>query len=292
MLAKLAGPLIGALIGYCTNFIAVKMLFYPKKEIKIGGHKLPFTPGAIPKGKPRLAKAVGTIVAEDLLTGDDIREKMMSPEAEKNVVDQIMSVLSQDIRTGMASLCPSDEAGETLKEKLVHALSGQILDSVHHMNLEEIIVQEAGKAVKEKTKGTMLEMFLNDELLNSLIQPVGGEIVAYIDEKGPEFIETELKRKMDCLEKNSVLDLCHALDLSEEKIREIITGFYRQAANSLVGKLLENLDVAGMIEEKINAMNVDSLEQMVLTVMKKELDTIVNLGALVGAILGILNLLF
>lgn len=83
MLEKLAGPVIGALIGYCTNYIAVKMLFYPKKEIRIFGHKLPFTPGAIPKGKPRLAKAIGNIVAEDLLTEEDIKQKMISAETEK-----------------------------------------------------------------------------------------------------------------------------------------------------------------------------------------------------------------
>lgn len=83
MLEKLAGPVIGALIGYCTNYIAVKMLFYPKKEIRIFGHKLPFTPGAIPKGKPRLAKAIGNIVAEDLLTKEDIKQKMISAETEK-----------------------------------------------------------------------------------------------------------------------------------------------------------------------------------------------------------------
>lgn len=83
MLEKLAGPVIGALIGYCTNYIAVKMLFYPKKEIRIFGHKLPFTPGTIPKGKPRLAKAIGNIVAEDLLTEEDIKQKMISAETEK-----------------------------------------------------------------------------------------------------------------------------------------------------------------------------------------------------------------
>ena len=75
ILEKLAGPLIGAVIGYCTNYIAVKMLFYPKKEIKIWGHKLPFTPGAIPKGKPRLAKAIGNIVANTLLTEEDLKKK-------------------------------------------------------------------------------------------------------------------------------------------------------------------------------------------------------------------------
>lgn len=36
--------LLGALIGYCTNYIAIKMLFHPKKEVYIGKWKLPFTP--------------------------------------------------------------------------------------------------------------------------------------------------------------------------------------------------------------------------------------------------------
>ena len=36
-------------------------------------------------------------------------------------------------------------------------------------------------------------------------------------------------------------------------------------------------------------MKTEELEKMVLTVLKKELDTIVNLGALIGLILGSLN---
>ena len=55
-------PLIGAIIGYRTNYIAVRMLFRPRNEIKVLGHTLPFTPGAIPKNKPRLAKAIGEVV--------------------------------------------------------------------------------------------------------------------------------------------------------------------------------------------------------------------------------------
>ena len=55
MLKYIAAPLIGALIGYCTNYIAVKMLFRPRHEKYFFGHKVPLTPGAIPKGKTRLA---------------------------------------------------------------------------------------------------------------------------------------------------------------------------------------------------------------------------------------------
>ena len=54
VLKYLARPLVGAVIGYFTNFIAVKMLFFPKREIRVFGKRLPFTPGAIPKGKERL----------------------------------------------------------------------------------------------------------------------------------------------------------------------------------------------------------------------------------------------
>lgn len=48
-----------AVIGYFTNYLAVKMLFRPRREIKIGSKTLPFTPGVIPKGKPRLARVIG-----------------------------------------------------------------------------------------------------------------------------------------------------------------------------------------------------------------------------------------
>ena len=52
-------PLVGGVIGYITNDIAIKMLFHPRKAIYIGKWKLPFTPGLIPKEKHRVAKSIG-----------------------------------------------------------------------------------------------------------------------------------------------------------------------------------------------------------------------------------------
>lgn len=292
MLEIIAGPAVGALIGYCTNYIAVKMLFYPKKEIRIGGHKLPFTPGAIPKGKPRLAKAVGTIVANDLLTEEDIKKKIFSEETEKGIVNQIMSVLSKDIKTVILDAGSTGEQYDDMKQRIIKTLSNQIIDSVHHMNLEDIIVREAGNIVKEKMSGSMLGMFVNEGMINSIIQPVGKEIVTYIDEKGEDLINAEIEFKLNALEEKNAVDICRSLDISEENIRGIIRQIYHGVTDSLMEKLISNLDIAGIIEEKIDNMDVDSLEKLVLTVMKKELDMIVNLGALVGAVLGILTILF
>ena len=49
--------LVGAVIGYFTNYIAIKMLFRPRKAIKIGSWTLPFTPGVIPRNQARVARA-------------------------------------------------------------------------------------------------------------------------------------------------------------------------------------------------------------------------------------------
>ena len=289
ILEKLAGPLIGAVIGYCTNYIAVKMLLYPKKEIKIWGHKLPFTPGAIPKGKPRLAKAIGNIVANTLLTEEDLKKKILSDETENAVVEKIMDGLSTNLHTSINRIFPEEEYTNA-KEKVTNLLTDQILESVQNMNLEHIIVEEAGKAVKSKTKGTMLEMFLNDEMLNSLIQPVGGEIVNYIQVSGADYIKGEISRKLAALEEKSILELCDNLNVSQDSVRGMVSSLYQTAIESAAGNLVSNLNIAGIIEEKVSEMCIDDLEKMVLSVMKKELDTIVNLGALVGAILGMLNI--
>ena len=61
---------------------------------------------------------------------------------------------------------------------------------------------------------------------------------------------------------------------------------------SAVPALIDRINVSGMIEEKVNDMSNEQLEELVLSVMKRELNLIVNLGALIGLILGCLNLLF
>lgn len=73
ILEIIAGPAIGAVIGYCTNYIAVKMLFRPLKPIKIGNRTLPFTPGIIPKGQGRMAKALGQAVESTFLQRKTLR---------------------------------------------------------------------------------------------------------------------------------------------------------------------------------------------------------------------------
>ena len=57
-----------------------------------------------------------------------------------------------------------------------------------------------------------------------------------------------------------------------------------------VNSALRRIDVAKVVEDKINAMSVEELEKGVLTVMKTELKLIVDLGALIGLVIGSINI--
>ncbi len=81
----MVSALVGAAIGYITNWIAIKMLFRPVHAKRVLGIRLPFTPGVIPKEKDRLARSIGDTVSRHLLTGEYISGQLLSPVAEDRV---------------------------------------------------------------------------------------------------------------------------------------------------------------------------------------------------------------
>jgi len=62
-------PIVGAAIGYFTNFIAVKMLFRPHRPIGIGQFKIQ---GLLPKRRNDIAESVALTVEEELISMQDL----------------------------------------------------------------------------------------------------------------------------------------------------------------------------------------------------------------------------
>lgn len=71
---------IAAAIGYVTNYLAVRMLFHPRREWRIAGRRVPFTPGLIPKRRSDIAAALGRVVSEYLVTADGLKSMLQQPE--------------------------------------------------------------------------------------------------------------------------------------------------------------------------------------------------------------------
>lgn len=65
-LSFLLGPLTGGVIGYFTNWLAIKMMFRPYKAKHILGMQIPFTPGLIPKKKGRIPESIGGAIFQNL----------------------------------------------------------------------------------------------------------------------------------------------------------------------------------------------------------------------------------
>lgn len=71
-MAYLVPMLVGALIGYLDHWIVVKMIFWPRREFRVLGRRVPFTPGVFAARRAEFARAVAELIEERFVTGDDL----------------------------------------------------------------------------------------------------------------------------------------------------------------------------------------------------------------------------
>ena len=297
MIDILAGPVIGAIIGYCTNYIAVKMLFKPLKPVKIGNWTLPFTPGIIPKGKARMAKAMGEAVGDHLLTKQDLEQILLSDEGKKTVVQAVGSGLQtiqsneDTVETFLGHYVEQEDYAQ-MRGKLENFITEKISNGLEQMDVGAIIAEEGAKEVKNKFQGSMVSMFLNDDLIQSIAVPIGNKVGEYIRENGREKIHPLVVGEIAAAENLPVKQLMEKIPLGQEKVLELVEAVYVKFVGEKAGELAEKFHIAQVVEDKINEMDVLEVEHILLGIMKKELHAVVNLGALIGFILGLLNLFF
>ena len=284
-------PVIGAVIGYFTNLIAVKMLFYPRKPVYIFGHQLPLTPGAIPKGKARLAKSAGKIVQNELFTREDISGRLLTKEVEKPLIDKVMSILDADIRETGAVLAGSTEKYDKLENDFTELLSLKITDAIKRMDIPGTIHKE-GKAMllEHVLNSRILSFVVTDGMIDKVMTAVSDKMEEFIDAKGPEMVSEITTSRIHDLGDRTPLYVLEQAGYDPEFVRKKITDAYRESVVNAVNSALRRIDVAKVVEDKINSMAVEELEKGVLTVMKTELKLIVDLGALIGLVIGSINI--
>lgn len=288
----ISAPLIGALIGYCTNYIAVKMLFRPIKPVMIGNFRVPFTPGIIPKRKPALAHAIGAMVGKSLVGEQEIRNVLTSANMKEAVVGSITSAIEGTLKEKsiheVASLAMDEEKYNTKKAAAVDYVSDKIVEGVQSIDITELIVTEGAAAVKQM--GGMVAMFVNDEMIASFAGPIGNKVESYIATNGKDLIMSKVQEEVDNMETKQIGELAGIESM--DGIAAMLGDMYDKMLDKEIGDIVKAFDICGIVEQKINDMDVKELEQLIMSVMKHELGVIVNLGALIGFVLGLFNLLF
>ena len=135
-------PLIGAFIGWITNWLAIKMLFHPRKPVKflfITFH------GIFPKNKPRMAEKLGTVVQRDLINFGDIKGRLQDPDALNNFKEQIALRVDNAIRERIEK---SPLLDAIVPDQLIQSIHKTIVDEIEK-NLPSVIGSSIDK-IEEK----------------------------------------------------------------------------------------------------------------------------------------------
>ncbi len=95
-------PVLGGIIGYFTNDIAIKMLFRPYRAIYIAGRRVPFTPGLIPRNQERLALNISKTIMGSLLTPHELQNlarRLLQTERVQGAILWLLQMAIEQIKT-------------------------------------------------------------------------------------------------------------------------------------------------------------------------------------------------
>lgn len=190
--------LLGALIGWLTNVIAIKLLFRPINPIGIKG--TPFViQGLIPKRKGEIAKSVGDVISEELVSMEAIVDQVIVDMDKKQILEIVKEKIVTVANEKMPSLIPSmfksmiiqsvesmiDENGEQVITELGEKLSHNAIEAI---NISKMVEDQINAFDFEKIEQMTLKIASKElkhievlgGVLGFLIGLLQGVLVLYI----------------------------------------------------------------------------------------------------------------
>lgn len=126
-------PLVGTLIGYLTNRVAIWMLFHPYYEYRVLGVRVPFTPGLIPRKRQQIIESIANTVERELLTSRDVFAVFRDHNMEGHIRRAFDNVARSTL---VARLVPPDVLGrlkQVVLRDIMARVNGQIERLVDHL---------------------------------------------------------------------------------------------------------------------------------------------------------------
>ena len=284
MLKYLAFPVVGAVIGYITNDIAIRMLFRPHQAKYFMGIHIPFTPGIIPKEKSRIASAIGKAVSENLMNREVLEKSLLSDEMLSKIGDAIdefvttQSANNETIEEFARHYLPQEDI-DAMRENATDGIVRMITSKLQDSKLGESIARMATQHVMEKTRKSVAGRFGADMLLQPIAQLVEGILAKHINEilhnNSRQMVENLVAEESTKLTGMTMKSLMTGHDEQVKQAKNGILNAYRVIITEHLPRILQDIDISTIIEQRINDMDMDEAEAIILDVMKKELRAIV-----------------
>ena len=369
-------PIVGAVIGYTTNWLAIKMLFRPYNAKYFFKFKIPFTPGIIPKERKRIASSLGATVSSNVLNEETLITELKGERVLKGldeyldnlsnhqlVIDDLLVYLNFDkeviyhkITTTIVKSLKETINNEELKQRLINSLMkdtnlesrlpANTLESIEEVlehkqtSINQFVLNGfANEKIQTKlyeiingfmdSKFKMLKAFIKvetiykgiNEAFNDYIKSNPDAIVILIqdylkqlgdkslheiiNEKQIDSLATQIINFINSnLDKQIVYDSINntienlatkslrfnptTFEIFKASVKKMYLNFIDTQATSLLNKLNINI----IVENKINSFSTWEMEKLIVGLMRKELNAITLLGALLGFIMGLITLIF
>lgn len=275
-------PLMGGIIGYITNDLAIRMLFRPYKARHIGKFHIPMTPGLIPKEKDRIARSIGQAVGEELFNEQVLAQALTTPEMRQK--------LSAAWDSAMENLLAQPES-------LQHLLS-QRLGEERVSSARQAIIDAAAHKAARSLEGAHLGDAVSDAVMEKIHNPMIATLAGRIKPQLSRMIEDMIAEKAPALLHSALSDMADdfltrplgQLAQDHENLllsaRRFFFDRYESLILSLISRILPAIDLAHVAETQIASFQPEELEKLIMQLAKKELKAIVWLGAILGVVMG------
>lgn len=290
----ITGPLIGGVIGLITNGLAIKMLFRPINPVyldkKNKRFKVPFTPGLIPKEKPRIASAIGRVIGNKILDDETLKKALLSEDIHsklnEKITDFVEKYAQMDCSIGefleqKEYLNKVDDKEVIIKDKLSNHVSKKLLQVDLGKKIIEIAMQELAKKLSPMIM-SMIIKGLNIEHLEEKINNIA-------QEKVPEYIGTFLDKEYSALKEKplgeTITKLIELYPNYADKVWEI----YQKIVEDKSKDIIKEFNISKIVEDKINEFDLEELERLINEIADKELKALIWLGGVLGMLMGIIN---
>jgi len=274
-----APPLLGALIGYVTNRIAIRMLFRPLRPWHLFGLRVPLTPGIIPAKRGELAEKMGEMVGSHLLTSGDVglalEKEGFQRELRQAVGEKLDLFLDRDLGP-LATLVPHDfsrrfrELIELLRWKAIRVVFDYLESDPFAERLEAYL----------QVKG---DQMLARDLSGSLGPDTYRELRIHLDGQAENFLRSgELADGMARFVDQRV----EGWLASQRPLRDLLPA-------DLIELLLEQLEkeLPGLLEKLGGMMHDPDFRERLVTRAKAGIDRFLDsLGGLTGLLAGFIDL--
>lgn len=345
---------VGTVAGGVTNAVAVWMLFHPY-ERRFGLH------GAIPKNKERLAKSIGRVVGERLLTPEDIGSALQKDGLRETVDAKLAEFVARLLEREwppLRALLPEEvlpeveRALDVLGPQLASVLAAhaetpafeaQVLAFVQRARaelapLELGVLLTPERRAQLATQAALLATELLEEGRTEEGRPMRAKLGDFLlrvagTERTQQFVERAVGDALQRAESRTWGDVLAPLQ------DQVVAGWIIDAARSArakelgaeaagsagralldkpIGQLsrflppdasaslahraapvlwawlmqqipgwVATLDVHGVVERKVLGFSTQRMEELVRNVTQRELNLIVRLGYVLGAVIGV-----